>query len=304
MPKPIPLTDKQEWLREYQQGKSEFAISKKYHRDVRTIKKGIEDVLHEQEVRQARVNFLTERLNRHQDSLLNELKTIKESSRTPEMSYAPLSWNEGENSVFSYVLPALQDGTPVETIKKKKGKVKTAMTARSLLEEHLGNDMLIKSLHSYEIAYENNLKNRKALQKTILNSLGRVTKLKVTDNKIKAPYVCSYTTGDLLYQKLIHSATLGGNGDEFCREIKADVENGKVSYRRNTLIEAPGKEELYRKRLCRTFAELQNSIELIRVLNTQKTLEAAVVQLNQAIDEVLLLGMVTGKCRVCRHLGL
>jgi hypothetical protein len=178
------------------------------------------------------------------------------------------------------------------------------VTALSLLEEHLGNDILIKSLRSYEIAYENNLNNRKALQKTILNTLGRVTKLKVTDKSIKAPYVCSYTTGDLIYQKLLYSAASADIGDEFCREIKADVESGKVNYRHNPLIEALGKVELYRKRLCRTFAELQNSIELIQVLNTQKTLEVAVVQLHQAIDEVLLLGMVTGKCRVCRRLGL
>jgi len=304
MPKPIPLTAKQQWLQEYQEGKSEFTISKKYHRDVRTIRKGIEDVIHDQEIHQARVNFLTERLNRHQDSLLNELKTIKESTKTPEMGYAPLSWNDDENSVFSYVIPREQVNPPVDTVKKKREKGNSAMTARSLIEEHLGSDMLIKSLRSYEVAYENNFKNRKALQKTILNTLGKVTKLKVADKNIKAPYVCSYTTGDFLYQKLIHSAASGGNGDEFCREIKADVENGNVTYRRNTLIEAPGMEELYRKRLCRTFVELQHSIELIRVINTQKALEAAVTQLHQAIEEVLLLGMVTGKCRVCRRLGM
>lgn len=303
MPKPTPMSEKQKWLSEYQKGMSEFALSKKYHRDVRTIKKGIEDAIREQELRQARVNFLTERLNRHQDTLLNELTSIKESTGAPETSYAPLSWHEGENSVFSYKLPEKPDSGAVVKEKKRERKVEQPVSARRLLEQHLGNDVLIKSLRSYEEAYTENVIERKVFQKTIVNTLVEITKLKVLDKRIKASYVCSYTTGDFLYKKLLNDMK-DREFDEFCQEIETDAINGNVTYSHNVLIEAPGKEKLYRKRLCRAFSELHDSRELVNVLHSQRMLEEAATRLHQAIDEILLLGMVTGRCRVCRRLGL
>ena len=43
MPKKIPIVEKRRWLQDYEQGKSEAAIASQNHRDLRIIKKGIEE---------------------------------------------------------------------------------------------------------------------------------------------------------------------------------------------------------------------------------------------------------------------
>jgi hypothetical protein len=96
----------------------------------------------------------------------------------------------------------------------------------------------------------------------------------------------------------------GSEDDDLCMEIKIDAENGDVTYRGNILVKLLGNGELYRKQLCEAYSKLQNAPELIRVSSTQKILNTAASNLLQAINEILLLGIVNGKCRVCRRLGL
>jgi hypothetical protein len=161
---------------------------------------------------------------------------------------------------------------------------------------------MIEYLNAYETAYEKNIEKRRELQKAVLATLQTTTQLKVTDKREATPYICSYTTGDLFYRKLLMN--YGSEDDDLCMEIKIDAENGDVTYRGNIHVKLLGNGELYRKQLCEAYSKLQNAPELIRVSSTQKILNTAASNLLQAINEILLLGIVNGKCRVCRRLGL
>ena len=76
MPKKISIIDKREWLRLDEEGKSEAWIAKEKKRNIRTIKKGIEDARRERDAQLARSELLRGALRNHQDhmlALINEL---------------------------------------------------------------------------------------------------------------------------------------------------------------------------------------------------------------------------------------
>jgi len=50
MSRKIPMVTKKQWLKEYEEGKSQSAIATKYRRDIRTIKKGIEEARRERDI--------------------------------------------------------------------------------------------------------------------------------------------------------------------------------------------------------------------------------------------------------------
>ena len=56
-------------------------------------------------------------------------------------------------------------------------------------------------------------------------------------------------------------------------------------------------------KLVSIFDSLPISIEAFRVKNTYEELTKITKLAKRQVDEILLLGMVTGKCRVCRRLG-
>lgn len=69
--------ERRRWLEELEKGKGITEISKEAGRDIRVVKRHIEIALEERQLTQARQDFLSGRLEQHQDDLLTEMRRLR-----------------------------------------------------------------------------------------------------------------------------------------------------------------------------------------------------------------------------------
>lgn len=76
MPRKVSMVTKKQWLTEYDEGKTQISIANEHKRDVRTIKKGIEDARRERDITFARAELLKEALRKHNSDLMSLLEQL------------------------------------------------------------------------------------------------------------------------------------------------------------------------------------------------------------------------------------
>lgn len=299
MPKKFSDTDKGNWLKLYESGKTEKWIARERAKcDPRTVKKGIEEARRKQDARVARADLIKEALRKHQDSLLEELDSIASDLTVPTEDFVVLPWNDP-------ILTQPETATEWQTddvsgphrVSRSQGEA-----VRRLLKQHLKNDRLWKVLVQWEKAYTAHLGTRVALQRRTVAILQEKTGLKLTDkNDIPRPFLYSYTTGVLFFKAVQHAfgATSFDEG-----EIVANTNTRDVRYRGSILAETSGNEEKIRADLLEALRELKTSPEVTLVVDTHRTLEEIEMRARQIVEQIKLLGFIPGQCEICRRLGI
>jgi len=305
MRKIVTITDKKIWLAQHESGKSQLAIAKKSKRDVRTITKGIEDARREQDIRLARAELLKEALRKHQDSLEEELRQVLTSLDYPPVDYAPLSWHQGDDSIFSSTRSPELEEESRQSSRAGRRAAKKVTTAHDLLKQHLKNDRLLKHLAQWEKALPSHLASRKAMQRKLVAIIGEKTGFKVVDTGISRPFIYFYTAGHLFYKSALNSAFGLRHDGSFEDDIIADTGAGTVRYQVGSILaEVPGREDETRLNLLAAYREFLLSPELTQVVDTFDTVAEAAAAVRQATEELLLLGFIPGQCHICKRLGL
>lgn len=292
MAKKYSIINKRQWLEEFEKGYSESYIASKYHCDLRTLKKGLEEARHELESRAARIEVLKTALLDHQEQLKKKLREISSLLSIPPQDWTILGWYGAGESVFKQDGPE-SGGEPLLQEDMIYG----------LLEEHLKQDVLWKVLAAWKKAYASNRDARMILQRKVVSILEETTGLKLKykpGNNLEFLY--SYIAGDLFYKKTLKWA-FGDRKSDWLDDIVTDKDAGEVRYQGTVLAQAPGKEKECRDALSKSFKDMQVLSENIRVVNTYMTLEEASAKANRAIEEILILGVVTGRCHVCKRLS-
>lgn len=130
--------------------------------------------------------------------------------------------------------------------------------------------------------------------------------MKVLDGKggPSPPFICSYTAGDLFLKATFQSALGTRNVGKLEAEIVADTTMRGVTYQHSILAEVPGSEEACKKGLVDAWRELQKSPTIARVVSTYRQLQEPMMRAREAVEQLLLLGLVPGHCQVCRRLGM
>lgn len=305
MPNKISITEKRRWLDEYERGKSEAAIASKSKRDVRTVKKGIEDARRERDVRFARAELLKEALRKHQDSLEVEMRSILNRIKDPPEDFAPLSWHGNGDSIFSPAKSQEEASEYTEPSRPGRRPAIPSSTPQDLLRQHLRNDRLWKLLAQWEEVCHSHLADRIGLQRKIVALLQKKTGYKLVDRAdISPPFLYSHTAGDLLFRAILGRALGTVKIANVEAEIRADTASGAVKYRSSILAETPGNEEKCRKNILAAFKKLAVSPEVSQVVTSYRSLKEASAKVRKTIEETLLLGIIPGQCSVCRRLGV
>jgi hypothetical protein len=290
MVKKYSIVNKRQWLEEFEKGYSESQIASKNHCDVRTLKKGVEEAQHEREARSARIELLKNALLEHQEKLKNKLKEISSLITLPPTDWAVLEWYRNRHSI-------LKEG---DSENRNEPLIQEDLIYE-LLKEHLKHDVLWKTLTAWKQAYSTQRDTRIELQRKIVAILESATGLPMADKSgNQGPFLYSYVAGGLFYRKTLRWAFGTDKTTNWLNDIV--VEDGEVRFQGSVIAVAPGKEKECREALVESFKEMQDLPESIRVVNTYKSIEEAVARAGRAIEEVLILGMVTGRCRVCRKL--
>ena len=244
-------------------------------------------------------------LYKHQDLLREGLHNIIRNLELPTNDYAPLSWHEGEKSIFKKTFN-LKELTGVHGISLKKGRPSaSSVLTDDLLRQHFHNDKTWKLLVQWEKAYLEHINDRLSLQGQLVFLVEQKTGYHLVDReKDESSYVYSYTTGPILYEAALESALKIGSKYNLEADVKADPNSGEVHYRHSSLAKAPGDEERCRKNILTAYNELLQSSEMEHVVTSYTGLLEISLKARQTIEEINLLGYIPGSCNVCRRLGM
>jgi hypothetical protein len=298
MPKKYSIIDKRDWLEQYEAGASEAHIAKQVaHCDLRTLKRGLEEARNEREIRRVKSELLKKALIEHQDKLTAKLKEIDTSINVPEKDWVVLSWYRRGESVFERKRNVNPAGNSSPDLEFSQDLIK------DMLREHLKDDELWDLLETREEAFLQNRNDRITFQKKVVETLAEITGLKLEERDSPRPFLYSYTSGDLFYKMSLRWA-FGDRDTSWLDQIRADKSSGEVIYQGITLARTPGKEDKCRLNLLEAFKQLQSMPEAGNVVRSYELLHDATLKAKRSIEEILLLGLIQGQCRVCRRLGM
>ena len=300
MPKKIFPNERRQWLERYDSGESEAAIAKDAHRDVRTVKKCIAQARRERDAHGARVELLKNALKQHNDRLLNAVKGAESALVMPTRDLW-IPWRQ--NAPLSPI------GFIGSTATYEAGKgYKVTLAAESkpewgLVQEHLKGDPMWASLTAWRRAFAAHVEARLELEDKCAGLLMEKTGYKLVDRSDEPPYIYSYSTLDLVYQSVLDRALGVEQTTKLEDTITVDTESGVLWYDNKKLAEAPGEEERCKANILAALKEALESREAAKVEPTYKELAEATMKARRAIEEILLMELVPGECRVCHRLG-
>jgi hypothetical protein len=295
MPKKYTEVQKRQWLKQFEAGRSEAWIANNFNKslpdkgkcDVRTVRKAIQEARRGDQIRAAEAHLLETRLLQHQERLLETIQAITGLLVLPpalELKPAEGSWIMEKNNQLSYYM---------------------------LLKDHLDNSTL-SALLKWEKCYQAHFEARKELQKILYESLQEKTGLEFSDGSSRPPYLYQEsipTIAMFMINYLLPSPDQKGRGEssfkpDLNQEISLDAQSGRVNLRNVIIVDSPGQEKGYYKKILEAITASKNSEAAKQVYESGKSLEEAIAKVDPTLRELLLSGMVTGRCRICRRLGL
>ena len=303
MPKKTSLKEMRKWLDSYESGESVESIATNAHRDVRTIKRGIDEARREMEARTARAELLKEALHRHQSSLLGIIDEILSIVIVPRGDSIVLPW---EASIFKTIEATKLEFGRSEAVPDNPALGIELRAAWGLLKEHLKRDPLWRMLADWQKARAAHLDAKIAFQRKTVALLEEKTGYKVVDDRgaVDPPFVDIHTAAHLFFEVAIRRVLGMPERTDPEGRIVADTTTGEVKHGGSVLAEAPGKEEECKINLLAASRELQGSSEAVRVANTYKAVYEHTMKTRKGVEEISLMGLVPGKCRICRRLGM
>jgi len=303
MPKKFSINEQRQWLELYESGQSEASIARQAHCDVRTLKKGIDQARLGRDVRAAKAGLLKEALHKHQDSLLMVVADMLSA-----IEVLPLSQN------ISWKWQGVATSIPLKDAKAECQKWGQPMVTVifnvedrvhwELFQEHLKRDKMWEVIDHWKKATAAHLEAKMNLARKTAALLEGKTGYKLVDKPVAPPFIYSYNAVDLLSQAALYH-TLGiPDSANLKQNIVANTNYGEVKHRASTLAKAPGAEDECKRNILEAFRELEVCSEARSAATTYREAEKLTAMARRTVEEISLLGLVPGQCRVCRRLGM
>lgn len=300
MPRKIPILEMTKWLESYEQGRSEAKIAKRAKRDVWTVKRGIEQARRQREVLHSRAELLKEALENHQRELLSVVTDVQSTIGVP----APdLELTEAQDK---QCLPVRLSGIAAKYETREGWAVALEAekkTTGKLVQEHLRSDPLWRDRAAWQKTLEAHLSARTLLMRRAAELLWAKTGYGFGEESSSPPFLIYETAVRLLYQAALHIALGISSVPDMEDRIGSDYATGEVRAGKGTLLaNAPGKEEECRTNILVAWNELQMSREVGVARETYRELVQATAKTRKVAEEITLLNLVPGHCRVCKRL--
>jgi hypothetical protein len=304
MPKVDSIIKKRGWLKAYEQGQSEAAIAKEAHRDVRTIKRGIEEAKREHVSSVARAELLKEALHNHHETLLSLINEMLLAVKLPpanqpipwENSFSPGSIRiDGGTAEYEYVFELEVTSIALDVEDKIEWE---------LIREHLKRDPIFEALNQWKKALASHLAARMIMKSTLVTLLQEKTGYEVMKDLTNGPCIYSHSM-DFLFRLMLGGMPQLAEIEDIKSNIKVEHDSGDIRYGSGTsLAHAPGAEQACMNSIIEVLDELLKSLETKSVLETYKVCEEATAKVRRAAAEIRMMGLISGHCRICRRLGI
>lgn len=304
MPKKIPILKKREWLQTYEEGKSEASIAHNDHCDIRTVKKGIEEARRERDAHMARADLIKESLRGHNQRLLSLIRELM-PALIPLPSNQVIPWNENPTTDSISVVGGL---VRYETWPKPKV-ISITLDVETKVEweyvqEHLKRDRFGAMFDQWKKALVSHFEARMAMKRKLTELLKEKTGYQLASRPVNAP--CLYaSSADILLKPMIEWLLEPEATRDPAENIDIDPDREEVRYSYGTAVAyAPGATQNCRDNIISALNELKKSQEAKNVFNTYRPNADSATKARRSAEEIDMMGLVPGQCRICQRLGM
>lgn len=304
MPKKLPMSEKREWLKDYDEGKPASEIAKERRRALKVIKRGIEEARAERDGAAARAEIVKDALIKHQQQLMGIIERLLEAAEIPP---ADLELHREKSGALAPIpLPASRiTYTPTQGLIVDLSDENT--TLWRLLKEHLTRDRIWSTSKYWKEALINHIRSRTELEFGIRMLIESGTGFKVAEDKPadgKTAFVYPHAV-KLFYVVHIRKA-LGISDETNPQERMTASDDGYVRHGEggSELAYCPGKQDECREALVRAFKKIPNLPEIKKVIATESELKNVSNKLKRSLEDIRLMGLIPGRCRICSRISL
>jgi len=248
--------------------------------------------------------LMKEALSKHQLRLEEGLQSIVSSYEVAD-KYTPLSWYEGEGSIFD---PAVNKKKllRVAGISLTKGRpVESTINVNEMLRQHFRGDKMWKLLVEWEKAVLAYAEACSKLQTRLVYLLRNETGYSLqSEGQAIPPYLYSYTVGPFLYELALVEARVDNRETKLDDEIVVDLQSGSVRRRGSIFAEVPSNEEKCRLGIINAYRKLKTSSSFIDIKPSYQTMNEIAEKAQQAVTEITYLEYISGVCNICKRLGM
>ncbi|MCD6599535.1 MAG: hypothetical protein J7L19_03075 [Dehalococcoidia bacterium] len=303
MAKKTSMVMKRQWLNEYDKGKPQIDIATKYKRDVRTIKKGIADARRERDISLAHAELLKETLQKHNTGLINLVEKLVVVLQPLPASQA-IPW--GETDIGLLTFPggrARYQNWPDPEVSEVTLDIE-AEAQWQLLMEHLKRDPLSRALQVWKRTLSSHIEERVNLKQKLAELLQNKTGYEFRDGAV-GDHCLFLPAVDHLSHYLLMSLPLPFDIAGMEESISADSDTGQVKYGQGTTLAfALGEEENCRTNIIAALKELSTTQIKNTLMRSYEAHIASTTKTRRAAEEICMMGLIPGQCRICRRLGM
>lgn len=304
MPKRFLPHQKKKWLELSESGKSEKWIARYTKCDPRTVKKGIEEARRERIASIAQIELVKEALRDHKDQLLAVIDDIKsalvmppeniEIRREKDGTLAPIPLSE------AIVKPDKSGGLMLLVWAEER-------VEWELLQEHLKGDKIWKILKQWKelmLAHIKAIIDFKLAAERLIRARTQLQLVDEIPQSAETGYIFPAVV-QLFYEVALRRPL----GIKDGTNIEGRMVASPDGYVRNglggtELAYAPNSQEDCKNKLLDALRELYESPEAEQVSVSHKEAQELTEKAKRIWDEISLLRMVPGSCRICRRLGV
>lgn len=301
MSRKISLKDKKEWLAMFEQGKTETQIAREKKRDPRTITKGIEEAIKNRRLTHAEDDLLRDALREHQE----QLKGVLEGIHTL-FTLLPYALELGENEDGN-LIPIQLPGALVKPLSEDRLVVEITNEGDlkwELLQEHLRQDHLWQSISQWRITVMDYVRSIVQFKRIIKNRLEEAIgcRLVIQPDPEVAEYL--FPEGiDLIFEvkmkEILNPPDKTYLEDNVFAGDDKMLRNG-AGGTRYLYCEKPAQ---FKDKLIEVLVSLSSLPEVNKMRDIYKRLNEISQKAKREVEEIQLLNLVQGRCRVCRRLG-
>jgi len=304
MPKKFPVVKKREWLQNYENGKSEISIARENHCDIRTVKKGIDEIRRERDTLLARSDLIKESLRNHNQRLLSLIREL-----IPIIIPMPFNQVIPRSELLNTDLYTFSGGSfryqqfPQLQVLSITLNVETKVEWE-YLQEHLKRDHFETMFRKWKKTLVSHYEARMVLVQRFTRLLREHTGYQLSHSPADSP--CLYTSVlDILLPPIIEWLLVLKDARSPLKNIDINPGNDEIRYNFGTAIAyAPGDTQRCKDNIINALNELKTSSEAVNVVTTYKQNADWATKAKHAAEEIDMMGLVPGRCRICQRLGI